>query len=51
MAYNITKELLRSRGHVSFGCADVPEHRETDMGKVSLLLDAGGLLASIGALL
>jgi len=43
-------EELRVCKNIVFQCADVPMDGDTDMSKLSLLLDAGGLLASFAAL-
>jgi len=43
-------EELRANTAVHFECADVGGEGENDMPSLSLLIDAGGLLASLGAL-
>jgi ATP-dependent Zn protease len=43
-------EELRVCKNVVFQCAEVPMDGDSDMSKLSLLLDAGGLLASFAAL-
>ncbi|CAE7667687.1 ftsH [Symbiodinium pilosum] len=43
-------EELRSRSDVKFECREMPAGSDSEMNRLSLLIDLGGLVASLGAL-